>query len=86
LYIVNKTPRVVPISTLSLDININICIFEMASCALLLSPNLVSPPVEEVVEPLIRIFGVRLPIAPNKEFNSAKNSSIGYKSGEYGGK
>ena len=56
-------------STLSLAIfNINTCIFEMASCALLLCPNLVNTPVEEVVEFLIRIFGVRLPMAPNKDF------------------
>jgi hypothetical protein len=48
--------------------------------------NNINTPFEEVIESLFWIFLVGLPITPDKGLRLAKNSSIGFKSGEYKGK
>lgn len=48
--------------------NIYACIIKMTSYALLLCSNLINTPVKEVIEPLIYIFGVRLPVTLNSGF------------------
>jgi hypothetical protein len=59
---------------------------EMTSCALLPASHHTDTLFKEQLKVLMWIVLILVPLLLDKAFNSAKNSSIGLRSGEYGGK
>ena len=62
------------------------CMSEMTSGALFFRTDHINAPFKEYIKPSLQLILVVNPVALNESLELSKNSSIGFRFGEYGGK